>query len=329
MRFAPDDRIGNYSVERELGATATGALYQVVHVVLPRRGVLKVTSLPAFGKQLLREACILEALRHPGAPQVYESGLLPDRRPWFCVEQIDGVTLVERIVQSPLGSLETAMLVRDIAAVLEHAHRRGLVHRGLRPDRIVLTPSRLFPVCIPDWSDARTHDAAHAIPHVPSPGSRQYVAPELVRGDAVDDRADIYALGVIAFLALTGKHPYTSPLTGRVPTAEAVPDAPPELAAIIDQMLAVDRFDRPSAAEVRGDLDWLAAALSSDAAPIAPIEDIVLVDTDGVPAGPITAQLAVPALPRIRRPRWTPTYTAVTSDDDAVVAGEIEDIPSA
>ncbi|MDQ3335196.1 MAG: serine/threonine protein kinase [Myxococcota bacterium] len=326
MRFAPDDQIGNYHVERELGSTSTGTLYQVVHVVLPRRAVLKVTALPPFAKLLLREACILEALRHPGAPQLYESGLLADRRPWFCAEQIDGVTLVERIVQGPMSAFETSLLVRDIAAVLEHTHRRGLVHRGLRPDRIVLTPHRRFPICIPDWSDARTHDAAHAIPHVPSPGSRQYVAPELVRGDVVDDRADIYALGVIAFLALTGKHPYTSPLTGRAPTAEIAPDAPPELCAIIDQMLADDRYDRPSAAEVRGDLDWLAAALSSDAAPVAPIEDIVLVDTDGVPAAPITE---VPTLPRIRRPRWTPTYTAVTSDDDAVVAGEIEDVTSA
>jgi serine/threonine-protein kinase len=292
---------------------------------LPRRAALKVTSLPLLAKQLLREACILEALRHPGAPQLYESGLLADRRPWFCVEQIDGATLVERIVQGPMSALETSLLVHDIAAVLEHAHLRGLVHRGLRPDRIVLAPHRRFPICIPDWSDARTHDAAHAIPHVPAPGYRQYVAPELARGDTVDDRADIYALGVIAFLALTGKHPYTSPLTGRPPTAETAPDAPPELAAIIDQMLADDRDDRPSAAEVRGDLDWLAAALSSDAAPVAPIEDVVLVDTDGVPAGPID----VPTLPRIRRPRWTPTYTAVTSDDDAIVAGEIEDVTSA
>lgn len=319
MRLAPDDRIGNYRVERELGATSTGALYQVVHVVLPRRAVLKVTVLPPFAKQLLREACILEALRHPGAPAVYESGLLPDRRPWFAVEAIEGVSLVERIVQSAMSALEVTTLVRDIATVLEHAHRRGVVHRGLRPDRVVLTPRRRFSVCIPDWSDARTHDAAFAIPHVPSAGSRQYVAPELLKGDAVDDRADIYALGVIAFLALTGKHP------NGISTEHFLPDAPRELCAMIDQMLSHDRYDRPSAAEVRSDLDWLAAALSSDAAPVAPIEDIVLVDTDGVPAGPITAPMEAVTLPRIRKPRWTPTYTAITATDEAVVSGEIDD----
>lgn len=325
MRHAPDDRIGNYRIERELGSTSTGVLYQAAHVVLPRRAVLKITSLPPFAKQVLREACILEALRHPGVPQVYESGLLVDRRPWFAVEQMEGVALVERIAQGPLTALDTALLVRDIAGVLEHAHRRGVVHRGLRPDRIVLTPRRRFPISMPDWSEARTHDAAHPIPHVPAPGARHYVAPELVRGDGIDDRADIYALGVIGVLALTGQHPTAS----RRSTRELAPDAPRELAQMLDQMLATDRYDRPSAAEVRGDLDWLAAALSSDAAPVAPIEDVVLVDTEGVPAGPVTAQMTA-VMPRIRRPRWTPPYaTHVPSENDAVVIDEIDDVTSA
>lgn len=300
MRFAPDDTIGNYRVERELGSTATTTLYQVVHVVLPRRAVLKVTAQPAFAVPFLREACIVEALRHPGVPQVHESGLLADRRPWFAVEAIDGYTLVERIVQGPLDALETTLLVRDIATVLEHAHRRGIVHRGLRPDRVVLTPRRRFALCIPDWSNARAHDAAPAIPHVPTAETRHYLAPEAARGDTVDDRADVYALGVIALSALTGRHPEPG---------DAAVDAPPALARLVDQMRAPDRYDRPSSAEVRAELDGLAAALV-DAVPVTPIEDIELVDTDGVPA---TA-----TLPRIRRPRWTPPYATVTADEPTV-----------
>ena len=314
VRLEPDERIGNYRVERELGQTSTGALYQVVHVVLPRRAVLKITTLPPFAVQLLREACILEALRHDGVPQVFESGRLADRRPWFAAEKIDGVALVERIVQGPLDPLEVAVLVRDLAEILEHAHRRGIVHRGLRPDRIVITPRRRFPLSIPDWSDAQTHDAAQSIPHVPTPGSRYYVAPELIRGDTVDDRADVYALGVIAFLALTGKHPHSSPLqlAPPVPALAMRPDAPPALARWIDQMLAPDRYDRPTSAEVhRAFADH--ALVLADAEP--PVEDVVLVDTDGVPEAP---------LPRIRRPRWTPAYTLVTPAlDHAIVSGEI------
>jgi serine/threonine-protein kinase len=309
VRFAPNDRLGNYRVERELDSSPTGTLYQVVHVVLPRRAVLKVTTLPALAKQMLREACILEALRHPGAPQVYESGLLADRRPWFAVEAVDGITLAQRVAQGVLGALETTTLVRDIANVLEHAHRRGVVHRGLRPDRVVLAAHRRFPICIPDWSCARTHDAAHAIPHLPAAEARPFLAPEQLRGDTVDDRADIYALGLIAYFALTAAHPFAS-LDGRRPTREVVPSAPAELATMIDAMLALDRFDRPSAAEVRSDLDWLASALASDAAPAAPIEDIELVDTDGVPAV---------AMPRIRKLRWTPAYAVPATDDYAEI----------
>jgi serine/threonine-protein kinase len=314
VHFALGDRLGNYRVERELGSSQTGTSYQAVHVVLPRRAVLKISTLPALAKQLLREACILEALRHPGAPQVYESGLLPDRRPWFAVESVCGITLADRVAQGTLGALETTTLVRDVANVLEHAHRRGVVHRGLRPDRIVLAVHRRFPICIPDWSCARTHDAAHAIPHLPSADAQQFLAPEQLRGDTVDDRADVYALGLIAYFALTGVHPFAS-LDARRPTRDVVPNAPTELATMIDAMLALDRFDRPSAAEVRSDLDWLASALSSDAAPAAPIEDIELVDTDGVPAV---------AMPRIRKPRWTPAYAVPATDDYA----EIEIAPS-
>ena len=300
VRFEPDDRIGNYRVERELGQTSTGALYQAVHVVLPRRAVLKITTQPPFAIHLLREACILEALRHDGVPQVFESGRLADRRPWFAAEQVEGMSLVERIVQGPLDALDVAVLVRDLAEILEHAHRRGIVHRGLRPDRIVITPRRRFPLSIPDWSDAQTHDAAHGMPHVPTPGSRDYVAPELIRGDAVDDRADVYALGVIAFLALTGKHPHASPRA----------DVPPELAQWIDQMLAADRYDRPTSAEVRSAFDQLATTIA-EAEPL--VEDVVLVDIDGVPEAP-----------PVRRPRWTPAYTVVTpAIDHAIVSGEI------
>lgn len=308
VRLAPDDRLGNYRVERELGSSPTGTLYQAVHVVLPRRAILKVATVSALAKQMLREACILEALRHPGAPQVYESGLLPDRRPWFAIEAVDGITLVERVARGTLGALETTTLVRDLANVLEHAHRRGVVHRGLRPERVVIASHRRFAVCIPDWSEARTHDAAHAIPHLPSAASQQFLAPEQLRGDAVDDRADVFALGVVAHFALTGEHPFSS-LEGRRSTRESCPAAPDELANMIDQMLSLDRYDRPSAAEVRSDLDWLASALSSDAAPVAPIEDVVLVDTDGIPAAPL----------RIRKPRWTPACAVPATDDYAEI----------
>src|SRR3954469_17857083 len=128
--FIPDDRIGNYRVERELGPTGSGLLLQARHQVLPRRAIIKVVhaafaAQPPFVVQTLREACILEAIAHPGVPIVYESGLLRDRRPWFAFELIHGPTLEDLLVPRAISIAEVARVMRDLADILVHAHRRG------------------------------------------------------------------------------------------------------------------------------------------------------------------------------------------------------------
>lgn len=304
-KFGAGARVGNYEIEREV---ATGS-YAAIHVVLPRRAIIKVMqgNLPAFAVKLMREACILEALQHPGIVKVFESGVLPDRRPWFALELVDGDELTEVLELGSLRAVEVVQLVVSLAEILEHAHRRGVIHRGLRPDRIVVTGRTL---CITDWSDARTHDASSQIPNLPAPGARAYIAPEVTRGDPIDDRADVFALGVIAYQALTGVLPSA---TAYVPAAQQCKNAPAELTTLIDSMLAHDRFDRPSAAEVRSELFWLGGVLEAS---VSAPEHVVLVDTEGVPA---TA-----AMPRIRKPRWTPPISYLASDLADLVSGEIE-----
>ncbi|MBA3452016.1 MAG: serine/threonine protein kinase [Deltaproteobacteria bacterium] len=291
-RYLPSHRVGQYQIERELGATRTAVVYEVAHLVLPRRAVLKVVHPrnQPLGVQLLREACIVEAIQHPGVPVVHESGVLEDRRPWFVLEQIDGTNLAERMARGPLDPTEAGAIVRDLAEILAHAHRRGILHLGLRPDRIVLTPKRQFPLCISDWSDARTHDAPAVVAIA---GTSPYHAPELRRGDAIDDRADVFALGVIGYMALTGVRPFPTGCTVHVPTLERCPSAPRELAGLIDQMLAYDRFDRPSAVEIHTDL----AELVTD-----------VIDVVELPAA------AAPV--RIRRPKWTPAIPIFTTELD-------------
>jgi serine/threonine protein kinase len=291
-RFLPGDRLGQYSIERELGATRTSVLYQVAHLVLPRRALLKVVhpKNQPLGVQLLREACIVAALQHPGIPTLFESGVLEDRRPWFTVERIEGQNLAELIARGPMDPLDAGALVRDLADVLAHTHRRGVLNLGLRPDRIVMTPERRFPLCIADWSEARTHDAPIVVTLA---GTSSYHAPELRRGDAVDDRADVFALGVIGYMALTGVKPFPAGCTVHVPTLERCPKAPRELARLIDQMLSPDRFDRPSAAEVHTDL----AELVTD------VIDVVELPTAAAPV-------------RVRKPKWTPAIPIFTTELD-------------
>jgi len=294
-------RVGNYRIERELGSTTTHATYEAAHVVLPRVALVKVmhaqtATLRPFAVQMLREACILEALRHAGVPGVYESGLTTDRRPWFSVERVEGEPLIARLADGLLAPVAVAEIVRDVAAVLTHAHRRGVIHANLRPACIVLTAeTRGFPVCVIDWGEARPYDATATM----AAGSHAFIAPEIARGDQIDDRADIYALGVIAYQAMTGELPYDG--TGLVPAQDRCPHAPRELCSVIDQMIARDRFDRPSSAEVRADLAWVADH-----------------------PGPRVELDSAPASLRIRRPKWTPPIIGGVNDtgtDDAEVNG--------
>lgn len=268
--------------------------------MLPRRAIVKVmeaSEARPLALQLLREACILEALEHPGVVRVYESGLLADRRPWFAHELVEGATVEDLLASGPQKPSHAVVLLRDISEVLEHAHRRGVVHCGMRPDGIVITGrTRGFPLCIVDWSDARTHDTKS---RGPIPALREYVAPELVVGGAIDDRVDVYSLGVIAYQAVTGMLPFDGRTTAtvvdgtaqHVPTTVRCPEAPPELATLIDQMLSADRWDRPSSAEVHAELTELAKELA-----------------EPVPVG----QGGM----RMRKPRWTPSIPMSEADSD-------------
>jgi serine/threonine protein kinase len=233
-------RAGCYEIENALG----DGLYEARHSLLPRRAIIKTVPevlgwVKPLRVALLREACILEALAHPGVARVYETGRFEDGRPWFAFEDVEGISLAEA---GALALPAVITLLRDLADVLEHAHRRGIVHAGLHPERIVLTP-RAFGVCLDDWSCARTHDATHVVPHVPTTDSHIYAAPELRANHRVDDRADIFSLGAIATRALSAS-------------------APAALVHLVEQMMAPARDDRPSIAEVREMLAAIPVAIA-------------------------------------------------------------------
>jgi serine/threonine protein kinase len=284
-------RIGDYVVERELEATSTEITYLGVHAILPRRAAVKVmhpafTGLKAVAVQMMREACILEALRHPGVPRVYECGVLADRRPWIATEHIGGTALGTGAI--PLSNV--AAMLRDVADILDHAHRRGIVHRNLRPDAILAcSDQRGISTCVAGWGDARIHDTT--APQLEPTDHLHYRAPELAcGGDAFDGRADIYALGVIAHQAMAGQPP-----TG--PIARACPGAPPRMCALVDRMLAFDPWERPTASDVRTQVIRLLEILAGIDDEVVEAEDVVLVDISRQP----------PPLPDRAKLRWTPT----------------------
>jgi len=279
-------RIGDYRLEEELTASSAARTYRATHQVLPRQVVVKIACEARDSIGVLREACLLAALPHCGIVRVYETGRLSDHRTWFASEIVEGLTLAGALELGPLDVAIAAGIVRDLADILSYAHQRGVVHAGLVPDHVVLTArTRGFPLCITDWSSARTHDARSI--HAWEPGP--YTAPEVVRGE-LDDRADVYALGAIAYRAFTGVTPDGAPITA------LAPQLPRQLATLVEQMLVYDRWDRPSSAEVRTEL----ANVSTEPAPEV----------------------------RIRKPKWTPPLTfAPDAEEPLLSAPTIDDLP--
>lgn len=224
-------------VDSELRRELAYVVYAATHVVLPRRVRLKVTQPDGIhtaqvARQMLREACLLEAMQHPGIPRIYECGMLADRRPWVALERPEGVSFATQVAAGNPGDL--IQLLRDVGDVLSHAHSRGVIHRQLTAESIVRVPDRAFPICIIGWDHALTYDSEQPV--------------------ALNPRDDIFTLGMVVFRALTGRLPEPG-----VPTARLAPTAAPALASLLDNMLVGDASRRLSSAEVR---DRAAAACS-------------------------------------------------------------------
>jgi serine/threonine protein kinase len=232
--FATGDRVGDYAIDRELAREQSGVVYQATHLLLPRKAHVKVANDREYAKQLLREACLLEALQHAGIPRVYECGILYDRRPWVAYQRVDGMTLGAAMGDGPMAVADLVVLLRDLADILVHAHARGVVHSRISPDTIVRTPDRALTVHLRGWSLARTVESTMSL----------------------DTREDVYALGGVAFRALTGcLH------TPNVSATDWCPSAPTELTALIDVMLDATARVRPTSEEVRERATWLSSTL--------------------------------------------------------------------
>ncbi|HWO22187.1 MAG TPA: protein kinase [Kofleriaceae bacterium] len=244
--LAAGARLGDYVLEHELEAKPGLVAWSANHSLLPRRAKISTVH-PAFAgnlsvaAQLTREACILEVLRHGGAPRVFECSELPDRRPWVASELIEGPRLSVLLAEEgALGVSRVLALLAGLAEILHYAHTRGLVHRNLRPGAIA---SRAEGPCIVDWDDARSRDSDGLLP-VPLDWLA-YQSPEVSGGEPADSRADVYSLGVIAHEALIGAWPASS--------ARRPPVAPPRLLTLLGRMVAHDPLVRPTSAEVRAE----------------------------------------------------------------------------
>jgi tetratricopeptide (TPR) repeat protein len=206
----PGDLVaGRFVIERVAVTGGMGTVYRA------REGgavvALKVLhgAHPDDFDRFSREAELLEALDSPNVVRYVASGQLPDGMPFFAMEWLEGKTLAERLAGAPLSSADTVDLGIRIADVLATLHTGGLVHRDLKPSNIFLIEGALEHVKLLDFGIARTVASSQLLTRTGAIlGTPGYMAPEQVRGEHVDARADVYALGCVLFECIAGRQPF-------------------------------------------------------------------------------------------------------------------------
>jgi tetratricopeptide (TPR) repeat protein/tRNA A-37 threonylcarbamoyl transferase component Bud32 len=258
-----------YRVLAKLGSGGMGTVYAAEHVQLEKRVAMKVlradvAHTPNAIDRLRDEARAASKIGSQFICDVTDFGQIPDGRVFFVMEYLEGQSL-GKVLKNSEGGLPPARaipILRQIAKALEAAHEKGIVHLDMKPDNVMLLDRgrRTDAVKVVDFGVARLVTAARREDKVS--GTPEYVAPERFLGANYDHRADIYALGVLAYEALTGSVPfrgssYIATFTmhvedppPRMDRPELTQSIPSQLATVILQMLEKDPAGRPSSMAV-------------------------------------------------------------------------------
>lgn len=251
------ETIGRYQIKEELGRGQSTVVYRAYDTEANREVAVKVLSVeqtPNISQRahFKRELKMIASLEHPAIVPVYDVGE-QDGQPYFVMRYMAGGSLAQMIASKGRLSLqETARIIDRIASALDHAHKQHIIHRDIKPDNI------LFDLdgnpYISDFGVAKpaATDTSPAEGQVGTPG---YMSPEQIHNETVDERSDVYSLGVVIYQMLTGRkrsrlETKTSPLRSR-PFTQPVPDIlsevpelPPEVGEILNICLAENKQDR-------------------------------------------------------------------------------------
>jgi YVTN family beta-propeller protein len=204
-----------YRIEDEIGRGGMGIVYRARHLALDRECALKLISPalsndPRFRERFQRESRLAASLEHPNVVQVDHAGDAGGIL-YLAMRLVDGSDL-RRIVEAggPLDLARTARVLGGVAAGLDAAHARGLIHRDVKPANVLIeTKAGDERVFLTDFGVSRTTSKGGTVTSSGELlGSPDYMAPEQIAGDPVDHRADIYALGCVLHFALTGEPPF-------------------------------------------------------------------------------------------------------------------------
>ncbi|MCB0165183.1 MAG: serine/threonine protein kinase [Anaerolineae bacterium] len=272
--------IGRYQIQHQVGRGAMGVVYlghdpqtnrQVAIKVLPR----VFSFAPELRQDFHHEAELVAQLNHEAIVSIYDFGE-HDYQPFIVMQYLAGGTLADRLLEGALELRQIIKIMKRVAAGLDEAHRRQIIHRDVKPPNIMFNSAG--ETLLSDFGIATLMEQASSGSEegMQVGGTPMYMSPE--QAEAIlnetaykpDRRGDVYSLGVIFFEALTGQVPYRrvktyntllAHLTEPIPRlSELNPDLPPECQDIIDRVLAKDPADRyPSAGEFARDVADLAS----------------------------------------------------------------------
>ena len=306
------ERIGAYRLEGRLGRGGMGEVFLARDERLGRWVAIKRIrhdSHPAARERFRREARAAARLNHPAVVQIYD--VIEDgSSDAIVMEHAEGQTLRALLAAGLPAPAQAIRLAREIADGLAAAHAAGLVHRDLKAENVMVTSEGHAKILdfglAKSFLDGMEDDSLTA--HGAVLGTFYAMSPEQASGEAVDARSDLFSLGVMLYEMLSGRSPFRSGssaetlrrvLTHQPPPLGALrPDLPPELAALVDRLLAKDREARPASAREVSAI--LARAIPDAASPLGPSWDSEMVTEDpAVAAAPVrgwTRRLAVPAV---------------------------------
>lgn len=274
-----------YRLERLLGRGGMGAVYAATHVDLDRLVAIKLllsdfTSDADALERFRREARAAARLNHPNVADTFDYGVLPEGGAYIVMELVEGQTLREYMdTTGTVAVAEAAEIGRQVSNGIDAAHRSGIVHRDLKPSNIILTRDHQdqLQAKVVDFGVAKLKEHSTTGGGLTSSGSLigtpRYMSPEQCSGHKIDERSDIYSLGVILYEMLAGRPPFDAP-TATAIAIKHIQQPPPslkefraaiplELDSFLRQVLDKDPEKRPqSAADFAKKLSQVAAGAS-------------------------------------------------------------------
>ena len=317
MNLQPGTRLKQYEILEAIGAGGMGEVYSAKDTNLDRKVAVKVlpqsmVDNPVSLARLEREAKAIAALSHPNVLAVYDFGS-EDGSAFLVTELLEGSTLRERLADGPLPSRKATEIGRQIARGLAAAHDKSIVHRDLKPDNIYLTEDGRvkildFGLATAGEGPEDSSESMATLTNITKPGTVlgtvDYMSPEQVRGQATDNRSDLFSFGSVLYEMVGGSRPFNRETHAETMTAilkedpadlsSVADDLPPAFASIIRRCLEKQPGERFHSAH---DLAFSLEALSGSA--VSTGTAAALADVAGPRRGPgvrITALLVLMAL---------------------------------